>query len=182
MALLRRDTIKAAPRRPAVKTLVNEEDEPLLAALKAQRRALAEAARVPAYVIFPDRTLIEMAEARPTTLDEMARINGVGAKKLDRYGATFLAVITGEAPAPEHPKRQKLAGRPAGQLYDRLLEAQADLSRGREGTDKPLSCSASLLAKVAEHRPSDRSALTRLLGDRRTERFGDRFLEILADG
>ena len=37
----------------------------LLSALKAKRRALAEAAGVPAYVIFPDRTLIEMAERRP---------------------------------------------------------------------------------------------------------------------
>ena len=178
---LRRDTIKAAPRRPAVKALVNDEDAPLLSALKAQRRALAEAARVPAYVIFPDRTLIEMAEVRPTTLDEMARVNGVGAKKLERYGATFLAVITGEVPSPEHPSRRKLAGRGAADVYDRLLEAQADLARGEAGTDKPLSCSASLLAKVAERRPRDRPALEALLGDRRAERFGERFLEILDD-
>ncbi|MCB1400188.1 MAG: HRDC domain-containing protein, partial [Rhodobacteraceae bacterium] len=75
---------------------------PLLSALKAKRRALAEAAGVPAYVVFPDRTLIEMAQARPDTLDAMARINGVGAKKLESYGAAFLAVIAG-APAPMHP-------------------------------------------------------------------------------
>mgnify|MGYP000750722508 CR=1 FL=1 len=58
--------------------MVSDEDAPLLSALKAKRRALAEAAKVPAYVIFPDRTLIEMAEKRPHTLDEMARIGGVG--------------------------------------------------------------------------------------------------------
>jgi ATP-dependent DNA helicase RecQ len=68
--------------------LVSEEDAPLLSALKAKRRALAEAQRVPAYVVFTDRTLIEMAEARPATLDEMARISGVGAKKLETYGRT----------------------------------------------------------------------------------------------
>ncbi len=62
---LRRDTIRKATRRPAVKMMVSEEDAPLLSALKAKRRALAESARVPAYVIFPDRTLIEMAEKRP---------------------------------------------------------------------------------------------------------------------
>ena len=89
------DTIKSADRRPAVKALVSEEDAPLLSALKAKRRALAEAQKVPAYVIFPDRTLIEMAEVRPETLDQMARINGVGAKKLERYGDDFLSVITG---------------------------------------------------------------------------------------
>ncbi len=50
---LRRDTIQSAVGRVAVKALVSEEDAPLMSALKAKRRALAEAASVPAYVIFP---------------------------------------------------------------------------------------------------------------------------------
>lgn len=175
---LRRDSIRKAMRRPAVKALVNEEDAPLLSALKAKRRALAEAAKVPAYVIFNDRTLIEMAETRPATLDDMARVGGVGAKKLDRYGDAFLEVINGEAEAV-HPSRRKLAGRQSADLYDRLLEAQAELTRGPEGIDKPLSCSASLLAKVAEMRPSDEGAMQRLLGDKRAERFGTAFLDVL---
>ena len=178
---LRKDVITAAKdRRPVVRTLVSEEDEPLLSALKAKRRALAEAAKLPAYMIFNDRTLIEMAENRPTTLDEIARVNGVGGKKLDRYGAEFLAVIAGEV-AEMHPKRMKLAGRASGDLYDRLMQAQADLARGPDGIDKPLSCSASLLAKVAESRPQDEAALTRILGDRRTERFGAAFLDLLRE-
>jgi len=176
---LRRDSIAAAARRPVVRAMVSDEDAPLLSALKAKRRALAEAARVPAYVIFTDRTLVEMAEKRPQSLDEMARIGGVGAKKLESYGATFLAVITGEAAVPTHPARRKLAGRDAGNLYDRLLAVQADLTRGESGSDKPLSCSASLLAKVAELRPVDEDALERLLGDRRAERFGAAFLDVL---
>src|SRR5690554_6973386 len=49
-------TLFRSDRRPAVKTLVSDEDAPLLSALKAKRRALAEAARVPAYVIFTDKT------------------------------------------------------------------------------------------------------------------------------
>jgi ATP-dependent DNA helicase RecQ len=136
---------------------------------------------VPAYVVFPDRTLIEMAEKRPQSLDEMAQVTGVGAKKLDSYGAVFLEVITGEAAARLHPARRKLAGREAGPLYDRLLEAHAKLLRGAEGTDKPLSCSASLLAKLAELRPRDAAALAQLLGEARAERFGAAFLEVLAD-
>ncbi|MGR3455094.1 DNA helicase RecQ [Pseudooceanicola sp.] len=178
---LRRDSIDRAREkasRTTVKALVSEEDEPLLSALKAKRRALAEAAGVPAYVIFPDRTLIEMAQNRPATLDEMARINGVGAKKLERYGAMFLEVVTGAAEM-QHPARMKLAGRATGEVYDRLMEAQADLARGPEGIDKPLSCSASLLAKVAEQRPADEAGLTRILGDRRAERFGAAFLDVL---
>lgn len=177
---LRRDTIKSAVRRPAVKSLVSEEDAPLLSALKAKRRALAEAAKVPAYVIFPDRTLIEMAERRPMDLDEMAQVSGVGAKKLQSFGDAFLEVINGEA-AALHPTRRKLAGRTAGTVYDRLLEVQADLARGTDGTDKPLSCSASQLAKVAQMRPVDGTALERLLGDRKAERFGPAFLDVLRE-
>jgi ATP-dependent DNA helicase RecQ len=177
---LRRDTIKAAgaTRRPAVKQMVSEEDAPLLSALKAKRRALAEAAKVPAYIIFTDRSLIEMAETRPGDLDGMARIGGVGAKKLETYGRAFLDVING-ASVQMHPTRRKLAGRDAGSVYDRLLEVQADLTRGEAGTDKPLSCSASLLAKVAQLHQADDNALVRILGERRAERFGPAFREIL---
>ena len=177
---LRKDTIRKATSRPAAKALVNEEDAPLLSALKAKRRALAEAAKVPAYIIFNDRTLIEMAEKRPNSLDDLSRIGGVGAKKLASYGDAFLEVINGEAEAL-HPSRRKLAGREAGTLYDRLLEVQADLARGSDGIDKPLSCSASLLAKVASTRPTDENTLNRMLGDKRAERFGAAFLDVLRE-
>ncbi|MEM9426835.1 MAG: HRDC domain-containing protein, partial [Pseudomonadota bacterium] len=150
--------------------------------LKAKRRALAEAQRAPAYVIFPDRTLIEMAETRPTTLDDMSRISGVGAKKLERYGQIFLEVITGEALPDPHPARRKLAGRPAGEVYDRLLAAQARLARGEDGTGKPMSCSASLLAKVAALGPGGCDHIERLLGDRLAKRFAPAFTAVLRDG
>ncbi|MGB5557103.1 MAG: DNA helicase RecQ [Paracoccaceae bacterium] len=178
---LRRDTMAKTTTRNAVKSLVSEEDAPLLSALKAKRRALAEAARVPAYVIFPDRTLIEIVERRPASLDDMARISGIGATKLERYGQTFLSVVTGADADPVHPSRRKLAGRSAGTIYDRLLEIQADLARGDAGTDKPMSCSASLLAKVAILRQADMGSLSRILGDRRAERFGPAFLEVLRE-
>src|SRR6056297_420883 len=176
---LRKDTLARGGRRPAAKALVSEEDAPLLSALKAKRRALAETARVPAYVIFTDRTLIEMAETKPQSLDEMARISGVGATKLERYGAAFLEVVTGEAEAPSHPARRKLAGREAGVLYDRLLSVQADLARGDSGLDKPLSCSSSQLAKLADLRPTDRESVEKLLGERRADRFAEAFLDVL---
>jgi ATP-dependent DNA helicase RecQ len=176
---LRKDTMTTGGRRPAAKALVSEEDAPLLSALKAKRRALAEAARVPAYVIFTDRTLIEMAETRPQSLDEIARVSGVGATKLERYGAAFLQVITGQAEALAHPARRKLAGREAGAIYDRLLSVQADLARGDTGLDKPLSCSSSQLAKLADLRPTDRETVEKLLGERRADRFAEAFLDVL---
>jgi ATP-dependent DNA helicase RecQ len=177
---LRRDTMRAPAAAPA-RALVSEDDAPLLAALKARRRAFAEAARVPAYVVFTDRTLIEMAEKRPRTLDEMARIGGVGAAKLDRYGAAFLEVIRGEAAEEVHPARRKLAGQEAGTVFDRLVDAQAQLARGDDGRDKPLTCSPSLLARVAALGRADAARLRALLGDRRADRFGDAFLAVLRD-
>ncbi len=179
---LRRDTIRKAARRPAVKMLVSEEDAPLLSALKAKRRALAEEAGVPAYVIFTDKTLIEMAETRPATLDQMARVSGVGATKLERYGATFLQVITGDAPAHEHPQRRKLAGREAGPIYDQLMQAQMDLARGDMGTEKYLSCTNSTLRQIAERRPGSLEDLARIKGmdEIKAERFGPAFLDVLA--
>ncbi len=169
----RRPAMRAAP-----KALVSEEDAPLLSALKARRRALAEAAGMPPYIVFNDRTLIEMAERRPATLDEMAAINGVGARKLERYGQAFLEIINGASEVP-HPSRRKLAGRPAGRLYDRLCEVQASLVKGENGIDKPLACPAGLLARIATLRPRSRAELARILGKRRDARFGAAFLDVL---
>ena len=178
---LRRDLVARARPAPVVRAQVAEEDAPLLSALKARRRALAEAARVPAYVIFPDRTLAEMAERRPATLDAMAQISGVGAKKLERYGADFLSVIAGDV-APMHPARRKLAGRAEGALFDRLVETQNRLMRGADGTARPLSCSTAQLRRIAEGRPRDGDALARHLDAARMDRFGAAFLaEIDAD-
>ena len=175
---LRRDLIRRAKPAAVIRTQVSDEDAPLLSALKAKRRALAEAQRVPAYVIFPDRTLIEMAETRPQTLDDMARISGVGAKKLESYGEAFLSVIAGEV-APMHPARRALAGQEAGALYDRLAEAAQRLARGEDGTQKPLSLPASKLRRIATDRPRD---LARYLDASALERFGEVFAELIAQG
>ena len=174
---LRMDTIKSAKSSPKIKMLVSEEDAPLLSGLKAKRRELAETAGVPAYIIFNDKTLVEMAQKRPINLDAMAQINGVGAKKLENFGNTFLEVINGEAERL-HPSRRKLAGNKEGILFDLLLEAQNKLTRGEKGLDKPLSCSTSLLVKVAQRRPSSIKEISDILGERRAERFGTAFLEI----
>jgi ATP-dependent DNA helicase RecQ len=64
-------------------------------ALKAWRAEIARAHNLPAYVVFHDATLAEMARECPQTLEELAGIGGVGAKKLDAYGAEILRVLTG---------------------------------------------------------------------------------------
>ena len=71
----------------------NPVGDPLFEALRALRKELAEDAQVPPYVIFHDSTLREMAAARPATLDQLGRLPGIGAKKLEAYGDRFLRAI-----------------------------------------------------------------------------------------
>jgi ATP-dependent DNA helicase RecQ len=84
-------------KRPAPAVAVGEADTALLDALKALRTRLAQEQRVPAYVVFSDRTLVELAVHRPASPRAMREIHGVGDAKLERYGAAFLEVIQGAA-------------------------------------------------------------------------------------
>ncbi len=68
-------------------------DEALYERLRDLRRRLAAEQGVPAYVVFADATLLDMADRRPGTLEEMLEISGVGAVKLQRYGEEFLDVM-----------------------------------------------------------------------------------------
>ncbi len=68
-------------------------NDPLFEALRSLRRELAKEAQVPPYVVFHDATLRDMAQARPTSLAELAQLPGVGAKKLEAYGEAFLQAI-----------------------------------------------------------------------------------------
>ncbi|MBB4304139.1 ATP-dependent DNA helicase RecQ [Rhodobium orientis] len=92
-----------APRRSrrgktaksSTQSTIPEADQALFQALREKRLELARAQGVPPYVIFHDRTLIELAAARPATRAEMAGVPGVGEAKLERYGEAFLEVIAG---------------------------------------------------------------------------------------
>ncbi|MDE2048620.1 MAG: DNA helicase RecQ [Betaproteobacteria bacterium] len=69
-----------------------------LAALKAWRLATAREHNVPAYVVFHDAVLADMARANPRTLDALATIGGVGQRKLGAYGEALLTVLAGADP------------------------------------------------------------------------------------
>ena len=92
----REDAAKPAreSRKKKAGAVVAEGDNALLSKLKKLRLSLARARNVPAYVVFPDSTLIEMAAARPASMAELAEVNGVGPRKLSEYGPTFLRAIT----------------------------------------------------------------------------------------
>jgi len=177
---LRKDTIIKETRKAKVKSLVAEEDETLFSALRSKRRSLAEALNAPAYVVFADAVLMAMAKTRPSNLDEFSNLSGVGSVKLERYGKAFLEVINDEF-LEQHPSRRRLAGKDAGKIFDKLQAIQLELMHGPHGHDKPLVCSASILAKLASSKPRAMEAVERLLGKQKTERFGVAFLKILLD-
>jgi ATP-dependent DNA helicase RecQ len=68
-------------------------DDPAFEALRAWRRSVAQAQGVPAYVVFIDRTLAEIVQRRPATLDELMTVPGVGRSRVERYGADILRIL-----------------------------------------------------------------------------------------
>ena len=96
---LRKDTLKTA--RKAARAVANAAapadgapgDTALFEALRKRRSELAKAQRVAAYVVFADKTLIDMARRKPTTAAEMGAVHGVGEAKLKQYGEVFLEAI-----------------------------------------------------------------------------------------
>jgi ATP-dependent DNA helicase RecQ len=70
-------------------------DEALFQALRAVRKELATAQRTPAYIVFSDKVLMEMAARRPMTPEALLGVSGVGPAKLERYGQAFLEVLRG---------------------------------------------------------------------------------------
>ena len=86
-------------RTPAAAVL-QPADQPLFDALRELRAQLAREQNVPAYVIFHDSTLRNIAERRPSSLDELAQVGGIGGTKLARYGDQVLTAVLAQASAP----------------------------------------------------------------------------------
>ncbi len=79
--------------RTQKKAAASRTDEPLLAALKALRFRIAQEQGVPAYIVFSNATLLDMAAKRPGSMQELLEVSGVGHVKAERYGAAFLNEI-----------------------------------------------------------------------------------------
>jgi ATP-dependent DNA helicase RecQ len=93
----------AVPRVVALKPRVMQKsyggnyDRKLFAKLRKLRKAIADEENIPPYVVFNDATLIEMAEQMPLSASEMLSVNGVGTRKLERFGKEFMALIRSHA-------------------------------------------------------------------------------------
>jgi ATP-dependent DNA helicase RecQ len=90
---VRKKTKADKPAKRKKPALEDEEDQELFEKLKEARQLMAKKRRVPAYVIFHDKTLIELADQRPQSFEEMLEINGIGESKLKKFGQTLLDVI-----------------------------------------------------------------------------------------
>ena len=102
----RQDTMRPAPpaRRKArsgePEAALSEAETALFARLKELRLDLARERGVPAYVVFSDRSLADMARRRPRNATEFAEVNGVGAVKLKDFAAPFLDAIAASTSSP----------------------------------------------------------------------------------
>jgi len=86
--------VEAKVRSSTKRLILKEEyDEELFEILRQKRRQIAEARNVPPYVIFSDRTLIEMAKELPQNEFQLSKISGIGEKKIKSYGSVFLILI-----------------------------------------------------------------------------------------
>jgi ATP-dependent DNA helicase RecQ len=131
-------------------------DSGLFESLRELRRELAEKERVPAYIIFGDATLRELARLRPTKLENFSSIRGVGQKKLADYGAVFtehireyclgrgIAVdLTGDGTTPRRISRPVSAAR--RKAFD-LFARRASIEEVMKATDRAHSTTAEYLA------------------------------------
>lgn len=99
---LRKDAVRKPTAREGKRTAaasLDAADQALFEALRARRTDLARERSVPAYVIFPDASLIDIAARKPGTLDALGACHGVGAKKLATYGDIVLEIVRDHATA-----------------------------------------------------------------------------------
>jgi ATP-dependent DNA helicase RecQ len=85
---------KTSAGRTETAPIAHSANNGLFEALRAWRAGVAKSQSVPAYVIFQDTVLREIAAVRPVTLDEFGQIKGVGASKVERYGSQVLSVVS----------------------------------------------------------------------------------------
>ena len=90
-----REKTQTAPKKQT-KQISTEADPELFARLRALRFQIAKKEKVPPYIIFSDKTLIDMSAKAPKNKEEMLNVSGVGEVKFQRYGQAFLEVIVQE--------------------------------------------------------------------------------------
>jgi ATP-dependent DNA helicase RecQ len=140
-------------------------DPVLFDELKELRTSLARDARVPSYVIFSDRALLEMATFKPGSDSELLAVNGVGEAKLAKYGPAFLEIIRRhreDGVAPRDPAPKPTVARVAGSRTQQIADFFAD---GQSIADIAVRCDVQP-STVIEHLQRFQETGGKLDGDR----------------
>jgi len=135
-----KDQINEAKKseRPGARSKASIEsdyDKSLFSLLRNKRKELADAAGVPPYVIFSDKTLVEMAVYFPQSRGPMLNISGVGKVKYERYGAAFLAIIQEYCRANEIDEKYKTPMRQTDKDANRRYVAVGEAYNAGEGVN-----------------------------------------------
>jgi len=116
-------------------SIESDYDKSLFSLLRTKRKELADTAGVPPYVIFSDKTLVEMAAYFPQARDSLLNISGVGKVKYERYGAAFLAIIREYCRANEIDEKYKTPMRQADKDTNRRYVAVGEAYNAGESVD-----------------------------------------------
>ena len=176
-------------------------DEALFVCLVRLRKQLADERAVPPHILFSDVTLRQMARDYPSSEQELARITGMSARKLQEFGRVVLAVIAGHLAT--HPRQMfadtsfqesappvARSGRavPADdspydkELFERLRQARRTLAEAR-GVPAYCILHDSALRQMARLYPQDAEEFARIphVGPKRASDFGAQFLAVIAE-
>ena len=159
------------------------DDSPAAELLRRWRRERAGAEGVPAYVIFPDRTLEEILARRPASPAELSAVHGLGPTRLERFGRELYAVVK-EALAAG-PARPAPPPSPSGAAEPGLYAALAAWRRDRSRSDEVPAFHVfpnRVLEAIAEAQPSSREELAEVsgVGPAKLERYGAEVLRVVA--
>ncbi|MER8037738.1 DNA helicase RecQ [Streptomyces hydrogenans] len=178
---MRKETAKAAPRKESggrsgksrVPVDLPAEAVPVFEALRAWRAATAREQGVPAYVVFHDATLREIATTVPRSVAELGTVGGVGEAKLAKYGegvlealAEFAGAGGGDTPAAEAPEAAETPARTAARPAARAADQRAARSVGTSPAPAARTATAAARPAVAAPAPEDEPLF---FGDDETE-------------
>ncbi|HWE82764.1 MAG TPA: ATP-dependent DNA helicase UvrD2 [Gaiellaceae bacterium] len=167
----------AAPARRS------RDDSAAAEVLRAWRRERASADGVPAYVVFPDRTLDELLARRPTTPGELAGINGLGVKRLERFGRELFAAVKEALAASSEPPPtdDPVPSVTEPGLYDALAAWRRERSKSDEVPAFHVFPNR-VLEAIADARPGSREELAEVwgVGPTKVDRYGDEVLRVVA--
>ena len=152
-----------------------ESRDGLFEALRELRRTLAAEEHVPPFVIFSDATLEAMARERPETMEAMGAVHGVGAFKLQKYGARFLEIIRAGAEEPVIEEKD-----PDAQLLKILFATRNELAKA-EGKSRNSIFTDEQLQEMAFWRPKTKLELKRIrgIGPKKAERYGETIVKCI---